>query len=320
MSRFLPSSRAGTGLALGVFCYTLWGLFPLYFHALSAYSPIEIVANRVVWSLVLMAIIISIGRTWPGTIALFRQRRIVGPLAVAAVLLAINWGVYVWAVTIGQVLQASLGYFFNPLVSVLLGVVVLHERLRPVQWVAVAISAVAVLVLSIGYGHVPWIGLVLAVSFGLYGLIKKRVGIGSVESLTIETAVIAPVALAVMAAFLVRGTSAVEQHGTIGVIALILLGPVTAIPLLAFGGAATRIPLSTLGLLQYLTPIVQFILGYAVFHEVMTPARWVGFVLVWIALAVFSVDSIRHLRRQRSMAASTTEGDALDELAVVEPD
>lgn len=310
-SRLLPSSRAGVGFALGVFCYLLWGLFPLYFHALSAFSPIEIVANRVVWSLVLLAVIITIAHTWPGTLTAFRQRRVLVPLTAAAILLALNWGVYVWAVTIDQVLQASLGYFFNPLVNVLLGVLVLRERLRPVQWIAVAISAVAVLVLSIGYGHIPWIGLVLALSFGGYGLIKKKVGIGSVESLTIETAVLAPVALAVIGVFLARGTSGMQMHGGWGVVALILLGPITAIPLLAFGGAANRIPLSTLGLLQYLTPIVQFILGYAVFHETMTPTRWAGFVLVWIALAVFSVDSVRHLRGVRSARGT---------LEVVEPD
>jgi chloramphenicol-sensitive protein RarD len=206
------------------------------------------------------------------------------------------------------VVEASLGYFINPLVSVVVGVVIQRERLRRGQWIAVGIAILAVGVLTFSYGRLPWISLILAFSFGIYGLIKKQVGVGSVESLTIETAALAPIALAVMAWFATNDDSAMTSGETSTVLLLILLGPVTAIPLLAFGGAATRIPLSTLGLLQYFTPVFQFILGVAVFGEQMTTARWLGFLLVWASLVVMTVDGLRHARNRA------------DDLEVVEPD
>ena len=264
-----------------------------------------------VWSLVFLVILTLVTRTWAKTILAARNRRHVVLLGVAAVFLAVNWGFYVYAVVSDQVVEASLGYFINPLVSVGMGVVVLRERLRPGQWTAVGVAVVAVLVLTVSYGRVPWISLALAFSFAIYGLIKKQVGTGAVESLTIETAVLAPVAVAVMIGFASSGQSSMVNDGTLTVVLLVLLGPVTAIPLLAFGGAATRIPLSTLGLMQYFTPVFQFLLGVFVFDEVMTTTRWVGFLLVWLSLVIVTVDGLRHARGNRR---------ALDELEVMEPD
>ena len=269
-----------------------------------------------VWSLILLAIILTVGRSWPRLRADNRTRGVVVWLAIGSVFLAINWGLYVWAVEAGFVIQASLGYFINPLVTVLLGVLVLKERLRSMQWIALSIAVVAVVVLTFGFGHLPWIGLILAVSFATYGLIKKRVGVGSVESLTIETAALAPVALAIIVGFMATGHSAVESDGARGVLLLVLLGPVTAIPLLLFGGATNRVPLSTLGLLQYITPLAQFVIGYLVFHEDMSPTRWAGFLLVWISLVVFSIDMYRAARGSRSAVADVSA----TSLAVTEPD
>jgi chloramphenicol-sensitive protein RarD len=271
-----------------------------------------VVANRVVWSLVFLVILTLITRTWAKTITAARSAKNVGLLALAATFLALNWGVYVYAVVSDQVVEASLGYFINPLVSVGLGVLVLGERLRAGQWAAVGIAVAAVLVLTVGYGRVPWISLVLAFSFGIYGLLKKQVGTGSVESLTIETAALAPLALAYLAWYSSTGDAALAGGDTSDVILLILLGPVTAIPLLAFGGAATRIPLSSLGLMQYFTPVFQFLIGVVVFGEAMSTLKWVGFTLVWVSLAVMSWDGIQAARHSATNRA--------DRLEVTEPD
>ena len=274
-------------------------------------SPVEIVANRVVWSLVFLVVLTGVTRQWARTWRAAHSMRHVAMLALAAAFLAVNWGVYVWAVVSDQVVEASLGYFINPLISVALGVLLLRERLRPGQWTAVAIAVVAVAVLTVSYGRLPWISLILGFSFGIYGLLKKQVGVGAVESLTIETAALAPLALGVMAFMAVSGAAAMTTGGTSTVILLVLLGPVTAIPLLAFGGAATRIPLSTLGLMQYFTPVFQFLLGVFVFGEAMSVSRWLGFLLVWISLVVMTVDGLRHAHRGRNRA---------DVLEVMEPD
>lgn len=306
----LPKSQAGIGTLLGVVAYGLWGLFPLYFRALDDVSPVEVVANRIVWSLVFVSILTLVTRSWAKTIATATSRKNVLLLGISGGLLALNWGVYVYAIASDQVLEASLGYFINPLVSVGLGVVLLRERLRVGQWIAVAVAVVAVGVLTFSYGRLPWISLLLAGTFALYGLIKKRVGVGAVESLTIETAVVAPVALVVMVAMAATGSAAMTSDGPSTILLLVLLGPVTALPLLAFGGAATRIPLSTLGLMQYLTPVLQFILAVLVFGETMSQTRWVGFILVWLSLAIMSVDGLRNARTSRNAA---------DDLEVTEP-
>jgi chloramphenicol-sensitive protein RarD len=302
------------GLLFGVLAYALWGAFPIYFSLLDAVSPIEVVAHRIIWTLVFLIIIVTIAKTWRSVKRAFTTKTLLILLA-AAVFISVNWLVYVYAVATNQVVQASLGYFINPLISVALGVVLLRERLRITQWVAVGIALIAVAVLTISYGAVPWISLVLGFSFGMYGLLKKLANVGSTESLAIETAALAPFAFALMGVWEVNGQAAFVLDGWQISILLILLGPVTALPLLAFGGAATRIPLSTLGLLQYITPILQFSIGVFIFGEAMPDSRWIGFFIVWTALVVFSIDAYRH-SRQRSRDAKDK---LLDELEVSEP-
>ena len=257
------------------------------------------------WSFAFLAIVLTVIRGW-GELRTGLRRAVLVPLAIGAVFLSINWGTYVAAVQAGLVDEASLGYFINPLVSVGLGVAFLGERLRRAQWAAVALAVAAVVVLTVAMGHPPYISLVLAFSFGVYGLIKKQVPMGAAQSLTLETLVLLPVAIGILAVGESAGTAALGHTGP-GMLALLaFLGPITAIPLMAFGAAARRIPLATLGLLQYLTPVVQFILGVVVFHDAMTTGRWAGFVLVWVALLVFTIDTLIARREP--------------ELAVVEPD
>jgi chloramphenicol-sensitive protein RarD len=225
-------------------------------------------------------------------------------LAVAAAVIAVNWGTYIYGVNSGQVVQASLGYFINPIVTVALGVLVLGERLRRTQWVAIAIGAVAVVVLTIDYGGPPWIALTLAFSFGVYGLVKNRVGrgVGALTSLTVETAVLAPVALVVLLWLGASGSSTFTTEGTSHALLLVTTGLVTAVPLLFFASAARRVPLTTIGLLQYLAPVLQFTIGVLVFRETMPPSRWAGFALVWTALVVLTADTLRSSRARARLA------------------
>jgi chloramphenicol-sensitive protein RarD len=214
------------------------------------------------------------------------------------VVVAVNWGTYIYGVNSNHVVETSLGYFINPLVTVLLGVVVLHERLRRVQWLAVGLGLVAVAVIALEYGRPPWISLALAFSFGTYGLAKKSANVGAIEGLTIETLTLAPLALAYLVVLTVVGGSTFGQLGVGSTLLMIGTGVVTAVPLLFFGGAATRVSLTTIGMLQYLAPVIQFVLGLVVFHEPMSTGRWVGFVLVWVALALLTAESLTHHRRQ----------------------
>jgi chloramphenicol-sensitive protein RarD len=278
---------------------------------LDAVSPIEVVVHRVLWSFVFLAIIITVVRSWRKIARILTVRRVV-LLTVAACFLAVNWGFYVYAVSSDQVLQASLGYFINPLVSVALGVIILRERLMVSQWISVGLAVVAVGVLTFSYGQVPWISLILAFSFGIYGLVKKFVGIGAVASLTVETAALAPLALIFLLAWNVGGDAQFTQGNWGLVVLLILVGPVTAIPLLAFGAAANRIPLSTLGILQYLTPIMQFLLAITFFQEAMTLGSWIGFVLVWIALILFTIATLRQPRKTESERRSADTAEVLE--------
>ena len=301
----------------GAIAYGLWGLFPLYFALLDSVSPIEVVAHRVVWSLVFLAFVLLVIRGWRNLVRTMRSKHTFGLLALAAVFLSINWGVYVWAVQSNLVVEASLGYFINPLVSVGLGVVILRERLRHLQWAAVGLAIVAVIDLAVAMGHPPWISLVLASSFGVYGLLKKVVDVGSVPSLTIETIVLTPVALIIILIALRGGHAGLIQNGPGTTALLVLLGPVTAIPLIAFGAAATRVPLSSLGLMQFLTPTLQFITAITIFHESMTTGRWLGFIIVWLALGLFGFDLVRH---SRSGNVSGNRPSRIDTLEVVAPD
>lgn len=294
-----PRSGYRTGLLLGIGAYGLWGLFPLFWPLLEPASPLEILADRFVWSFVFLALGMTVTRSWGRLRPGLAQRRNLALLLVAAILISVNWGVYIWAVNSGRVLESSLGYFINPLVVVLLGAFVFHERLRRLQWTAVGFAALAVTVLTVGFGGIPWIALVLALSWAGYGVVKKIVGMDPVASLTIETAYGTPIALAYLVWLQTQGTLVLGHSSTANTALLMLTGVVTAVPLVMFGGAANRIPLSTIGVLQYLTPTIQFIIGVTVAGEVMTVFQWVGFVIVWIALAVFTYDGVRHARRTR---------------------
>ena len=302
-----PSPGRRGGLVAGVAAYLLWGALPLYFPLLEPADPVEIIAHRVVWSLLLCLVLLLATRTWGAFTALLRDGRVLLPLGVAAVLLAVNWLVFVHGVTTGHVVDAALGYFINPLVTVALAVVVLGERLRAVQWVAVGFGAAAVVVITAGYGRLPWIALVLAGSFGTYGLIKSRLGprVAALPGLAAETALLTPVAVGYLVWLHVvgAGTFAPDLHG----LALVGTGVLTAVPLLLFNSAARRLPLSTVGLLQYLAPVLQLAIGVLVAGEEMPPARWWGFGLVWVALVVLSVDGLRQARRgARAARAAAT--------------
>jgi len=291
--------RRGTLLGLGA--YLMWGLFPLYFPLLEPAGAVEILAHRVVWSLVSVVLLLLL--TGRSLRSLPRDRRRLLLLVAAAALIAINWGVYIWGVNNHHVVETSLGYFINPLVSVALGVIVLGERLRRTQWTAVALAAVGVAVLTGVAGRPPWIALVLAFSFGAYGLVKKVVGVGAIEGLVVETAVLTPVALIFLAVTAAHGNGNFTSHGAGHALLLTTIGFVTVIPLLAFAGAARRVPLNRLGLLQYLTPTIQFLIGVTVRHEPVSAGRLVGFVMVWGALALFTVDTASNRRRQLAMTA-----------------
>ncbi|GIG30112.1 EamA family transporter RarD [Cellulomonas marina] len=288
-----------TGLVTGIGAYVLWGAMPLYFPLLRPAGPVEIIAHRVVWSVLFCTVLVLATRTTGAVRALLRDRRTLGVLAVAAVLLAANWLVFVLGVLTGHTVDAALGYFINPIVTVGLAVLVLGERLRPVQWAALGLGALAVLVIAVGLGTLPWVALTLAATFGLYGLLKSRLGatVGAVPGLTVETLVLAPVALAFLVGLHLTGGGTFAAHGTANAVALASTGVVTALPLLLFNTAARRLPLSVVGLLQYITPTLQFLVGVLVQHETMPPARWWGFALVWAALVVLSVDGLRHGRR-----------------------
>ncbi|NQX29568.1 EamA family transporter RarD [Microbacteriaceae bacterium VKM Ac-2854] len=277
---------------------------PLYFLAMAPANAFEIVAFRVIFSLVFCCILLTVTRAWRGFVGLFREPRIVLIMGAAGLLIYVNWQIYVVATTTGHVIEAALGYFINPLVTVLLGVFVLRERLRPAQWIAMAISAVAVLVIAVGYGEFPWISIGLAASFGLYGLVKNKVGgrVDAVGGLTMETLWLTPLSIVqlIVVGNLVGLTLTTEGVGHTLVLAS--AGIVTAVPLLLFAGAARRLPLSIVGFIQYLTPVLQFIVGAFVLHEEMPPERWLGFALVWLALVIFSVDLVRAERRRRALA------------------
>jgi chloramphenicol-sensitive protein RarD len=286
------------GYLLGIGAYVMWGFFPLYFKHLRPAGAIEILAHRVVWSLVTVVIIITVLRRWRAVVGLREQPRKVAGIALAALLIAINWGTYIYGVNSARVVETALGYFITPLVVILLGVAVLRERLRAGQWIAVGVGAVSVIVLTVDYGRLPWIALTLAGSFSLYGLVKKRVGVAPADGLLLESGVLAGPAAIYL---LTLHPSTFSSEGPLHTGLLLVSGVATVVPLLMFAGAANRIPLYGIGMLQYIGPIIQFSLGVFWFHEPMPAARWIGFALVWLALAVFSLDSFVNLTRQRSI-------------------
>jgi chloramphenicol-sensitive protein RarD len=304
----VPDSRRGVGY--GVAAYLLWGLFPLYWPLLKPAGAAEILAHRVAWSLLTMAVVVVASRRTPQLRAILGRHRVRNLLTLAAVVVAVNWGTFIWGVNHHRVVETSLGYFINPLVTVLMGVLILGERLRRWQWVAIGIATVAVVGLAVEYGRPPWVALILAFSFGTYGLAKKQAGVEAVESLTFETLVLMPVAVGYLVWIGVSGNSHFVGHGTGHAVLLALTGVVTTVPLLCFGAAAIRVPMTTLGLLQYLAPVLQFLLGVTFLDEHMSAMRWAGFALVWVALLIFTVESARH-RRQRQQLRLTAEASAL---------
>ncbi|WP_309067203.1 EamA family transporter RarD [Microbacterium sp.] len=290
---------AGTLYALGAF--VLWGILPLYFVALAPTGSWEVVAWRVVLSLVFCAILLTVTRGWGRMIAILRRPRLALLMGLAGVLIYGNWQVFVIAAQSDQVLEASLGYFINPITTVLLAVLVLHERLRVLQWVAIGVAAVAVIVIIVAYGAVPWYALMLTATFGVYGLVKKQVGgtVDATSGLALETLWLTPLAIVQLA--IVGATTGITL-GTAGPLHTILLlsaGAVTAVPLLLFAAGSSRVPLATMGMLQFAGPILQFIVGVAILHEPMPASRWIGFGIVWIACILFTVDQVRHTRRSR---------------------
>lgn len=295
------SNRTGVGLAFAIGAYGLWGFLPLYFTTLAPAGPIEIVAWRVVLSLVFCAILLTVTRGWHALAVIARDRRTILIMGAAGALILVNWLVYVFAALNGHVVEAALGYFTNPIVTVLLGVLVLRERLRPLQWTALGLSAVAVLVLAVNYGQFPWIALALAFSFGLYGFIKKQVGarVDAISGLTIETAWLAPIAAVVLIVLSLNGELVLGTQPAVHTALLLSAGVITAVPLLLFAAAARRLKLTHIGLTQFFAPVLQFVIGVYYFHEQMPLARWLGFALVWIALIILTVDLFRSSRAAR---------------------
>ena len=282
----MPSGPLAAALA-----YILWGLFPIYIKQVAAVPALEIVLQRSAWSLAVMLSLLLAMRRFAWLRQVVRQPRTLALFALSALLLACNWLLYVWAVNAGRLLDASLGYFINPLVNVLLGYAVLHERPRPLQWAAVALAAAGVLWLALGAGHVPWVSLVLALSFGFYGLLRKTAPLGATEGLALETLLLAPLAVGGLLWLGATGQGHFGQGDLRLDALLIAAGPATAIPLLLFASGARRVSMATLGLLQYLGPSIQFVLGVAVYHEPFSASRGVGFALIWAALALYSAAS-----------------------------
>src|SRR3954447_9393432 len=283
-----------SGFAAGLAAYLLWGLFPLYWPLLEPAGAVEILAHPILWSIVVVTVLLAATQGFRWVRDLGRRRTLL--LGLAAVLITINWGGYIYGVNSGHVVETALGYFINPLVTVALAVLVVGERLRRAQWAAVGIAALAVVVLTVAYGRPPWIALTLAFSFGFYGLVKKQVGVGGTQSLAVETTFLFVPALACIAVLQVTGKGTLTGEGPGHVLLLAGGGIATAVPLMLFGAAAVRIPLTTIGLLQYVAPIIQFVIGVAIKHEAMPAARWAGFVLVWTAVIVFTWDSLRARR------------------------
>lgn len=297
---------SGIGLIYAFAAYGLWGLFPLYFLSIKDTNPFEIVSYRIIFSLIFCALVISAIRKWGRFAQIFSSKRRILLLGLASALIYVNWQVFVVAVVTDHVVESSLGYFMNPILTVVLGVFVLRERLRPLQWVAVGVSGIAVVVLTVSYAGLPWVSLTLAISFGLYGLIKKRVGndVDAISGLTIESMWMLPLAIVqwLVVSNLVGVTA--FAHGVPYALWIMAAGPITAIPLMLFAAATRRIPLTAVGLIQYSTPIFSFIFGVYVLHEPMPETRWAGFFIVWVALIILITDMLRNAKRARIARAA----------------
>lgn len=304
-----PTGGSTRGALYALGAYLLWGVLPIYFLQLKPTGPFEVVAWRIILAFVFCLLLLTVLRMWRPFLSIVRQPRLMGLTAVAGVLIYVNWQTYLFGALTDRVIETSLGYFINPIVTVLLGVIVLRERLRLVPWIAIGLAVVAVAVIVIGYGAFPWIALTLAFSFGFYGLVKKQIGpaVDAVSGLTLESLWLLPVA-AIQLVFVANLTGiTLGTAGTLHTVLLLSAGAVTAVPLLLFASGARRVPLTVIGLLQFVAPIIQFAIGVWVLHEPMTVERWVGFALVWAALAILSVDSVVASRRHRRAPVDVVE-------------
>ena len=279
------------GILYGIGAYTLWGFFPIYWKFLHAVPALQVIGHRIGWSFILLSVYILLTRQWNGFRSVAFKWKTIGIYSIAAILLSFNWFIYVWGVNAGFIVETSLGYFINPLLSVLLGVLFLRERLRPLQWIPVGLAALGVGYLTFAYGRLPWIALSLAFTFGFYGFVKKLSPLGSLYGLTLETGIVFPIALVYLAFVGFNGTGAFLQNGALVDVLLIGAGIVTTIPLLMFASAAKQIPLTVVGLLQYIAPTLQFLIGVLVYKEPFDLSRFIGFGLVWVALIVFAVEN-----------------------------
>ncbi len=288
-------SEYSLGLFFGIGAYVFWGLFPLYWPLLKPANPLEIVSHRAVWTLVFCVIVLSLLRQLKSTFAVMKNPKKMAGLFATTILISINWLTYIWATNNGHVVEAALGYYINPLIIIAFGVLLLREKMRPMQWIAVGIAAIGVTILTIDYGRLPWVAISLALSWGTYGLIKKKLDLGALEGLTIETLIsLLPYGFYL---FYIANQGTGQFGNGIGLtILLISAGAMTAIPLLLFNGSTTRLPYSTIGLLQYITPTIQFSIGVWINHEEMPTARWAGFVVIWLALAALGTDLVRSSR------------------------
>ncbi|MEL4180927.1 EamA family transporter RarD [Roseateles sp. PN1] len=280
------------GVIYAALAYLAWGLFPLYFRQIAQVPALEVIMHRTLWSLVFVLGILLVLRRWAWLGPVLKSRQLLGRFAISALLLSCNWLVYVWAVQNNHVLDASLGYFINPLVNVALGFIFLRERPRPLQWLAVGLAAAGVLWLAVQTGHMPWVALTLALSFGVYGLMRKVASLGALEGLALETMLLAPIAAVALGWMSWQGHSALAEGNASTLGWLLFAGPLTAVPLLLFAAGARRIPMSTLGLLQYISPSLQFLLGVFLFNEGLQPTRLIGFALIWAALLVYSAEGL----------------------------
>ena len=288
-------SEHSLGLLFGVGSYILWGLFPLYWPLLQPASPLEIVSHRAVWTLVFCLIVLALAKQLHSTIAIVKRPKIMAGLFLTTILVSINWLTYIWATNNGHVVEAALGYYINPLIIIAFGVLLLREKMRPLQWLAVGIAAVGVAILTFDYGRLPWVAISLALSWGTYGLVKKKLDLGALNGLAIETLIFFIPYVGYLIYLGNQGTGQFGQSPGLTIL-LISAGAVTAIPLLLFNGSTTRLPYSTIGLLQYITPTIQFSIGVWVRHEDMPAARWIGFLVIWLALAALATDLVRSSR------------------------
>lgn len=296
------------GLALGLLAYFIWGSFPLVITSLAQFAnPWEIVVWRIVFGFITAIVLISVTKTWKSLKEVFRDKKMLLWIAVASVFIMVNWQVYVIGVSAGRVIETSLGYFINPIFTVLIAVIFLREKLNKIQWVAIGISILAVTVLTVDYGHLPWIALTLAGSFGIYGLAKNQLGgkVSALNSYAIESGALIPVAIiqASIVASISPGLQ-ITEHGWFGFVGLAIFGILTAIPLILFGTAAENLPLSWVGFMQFIAPSLQFLVALTILGEKMPPARWIGFLLVWTALVILTTDALRRSRASRALANS----------------